>query len=1061
MRSRVRFSCLALLVGVIAAFAAPAAAQAAVEVETIVGINCKASAEHCAEKVVGADIFGDPIAETVEPSMSESVAQGYTQAAGHVPFGVTDFTLKHTGSLATASAAPTGVVTHVRVDVAAGLTTAPAAVSQCTMAEFGATEAIPTSGLGFYAAPTCKEGGGAHGTGPESTVMGEETATVFVGPLAEEGHPPDVTISGKLYNLVQPEPPAARASLFGAALKLPKPLTEGILFKIFKGSKKPIEEAQYYAHTLVEGNVEWGQEAKGTGVGDYHDYFEVKVSPSLPLIRSRQEDYGTTGNGAFITNGTSCPGDHTTALSLEGVAAGTEKEVKERLESGSRESVRRSYEALLPINGCGLVPLFVPTFALTPATTGHDEPTGVAAEVGIPRHPEDEIDSSQLKTAAIKLPEGMTLNPSAAAGLAACTTEQARIHSSTPGTACPAASELGTVELEVPTLPGVSLTGKIYLGGPASGGETITDPPYIVYLDAESARYGVSVRVKGEAIPNEATGQVTALFSENPEQPFTNVKLNFKAGALAPIANSLTCGTATTEASFFPFTEVGARTLTSSFSVTGCPSTLPFALTQATQNQSGNAGGHTSFTVELKRNSGEQYLAQVKTTLPPGLVGAISAVTPCTQAQAESNTCPAASRIGSGTAVAGAGPTPYTFGNGVVYLTEKYSGAPYGLSVVVPAVAGPFNLGPVRTRAKLTIDPYTDQVTTTSNLVTIVKGVPVRLRSLSVATDKQGFLFNPTNCSTFATQSTLTSTFGATQNVSTPFQVGNCNALKFKPSFRAVTSANTSKANGASLETTIDYLPGQANIKSVKVQLPKALPSRLTTLQKACTEAQFAADPFKCPSGSFVGGARANTPLLPNKLTGPAILVSHSGAAFPDLDLVFEADGVRTIVVGNTDIRKGITTTNFAATPDVPVSSVTVNLPIGSHSALTANANLCANPLIEPTTITGQNGVVVKQNTRIAVKGCGVRVVGHKVVGNAAYLTVQTFEAGRVSGKGASVANVFRKFNGAKKRVTLKVPLSRGGRSRARPFKVRLRVGFVPKAKGKPSSASFVTVSFR
>jgi hypothetical protein len=1054
MRSCVRFSLLALLVGVIVAIAAPGA-QAAVELEKFVGINCKTTAETCGEKVVGTDFFGDPIAETVEPNPTESAAQGYTQAAGHVPFGVTDFTLTHTGSLASGTAVPNGVVTHVRVDVAAGLATAPAAVAQCTMAEFGETEVLP----GFYLAPACKEGGGAHGTGPESTVIGEETATVFVAPLAEAGKAPDLTISGKLYNLVQPGPPAARASLFGAALKLPKEFTE-LLLVPNPEVPEPFKKLQYYAHTLVEGNVEWGQEAKGTGVGDYHDYFEVKVSPTLPVIRSRQEDYGTTGTeGGFITNATSCPGHHTTRLALEGVAIGTKAEVEERLKSGSRESVTRPYETLLPLNGCGLVPLLEPSFSLTPSTTANDQPDGISATAGLTRHPSAEIDSAQVKTAAIKLPEGMTLNPSAAAGLTACTPAQARIHSATPETACPASSALGTVNLNVPTLPPGSLTGNIYLGGPESG--PITGPPYIVYIDAESPRYNVSVRLKAEAIPNEATGQVTTVFNENPEQPFTSIAMHFKEGALAPLANSLTCGTATTEASFLPFTETGAKTLSSSFTVTGCPSTLPFALTQSTQNQSGNAGAHTSFTFNLARNDGEQYLSKVQTTLPPGLVGAISIVTPCTEAQAVSNTCPAASQIGSATAIAGAGATPFTFGNGVVYLTEKYNGAPYGLSIVVPAIAGPFNLGPVTTRATLTVNPYTDQVTTTSNLVTIVKGVPVRLRGISIAINKQGFLFNPTNCSKFETQSTLTSTFGATQNVTSPFQVGNCNALKFKPAFKAVTSAKTSKANGASLETTINYVPGQANIKAVKVQLPKALPSRLTTLQKACTEAQFAADPYKCPSGSFVGGARANTPVLPNKLTGPAILVSHGGAAFPDLDLLLEANGVRTIVVGNTDIKKGITTTNFVSTPDVPVTSVTVNLPIGLHSALTANTNLCANPLIEPTTITGQNGVVVKQNTRIAVRGCGVRIVGHKVVGNAAILTVQTFEAGRVSGKGAALANVFRRFNGAKSRVTLKVPLSRGGRSRRRPFKVRLRVGFVPKAKGKPSSVSFVTVFFR
>ncbi|HEV2974691.1 MAG TPA: hypothetical protein VGX69_06790 [Solirubrobacteraceae bacterium] len=1042
MRSSVRFSFLALLVGVIVAFAAPAAAQAAVEIEKFVGVNCKAGAEHCGEKAVGKDVFGETIAETVEPEIKESENEGYRQAAGHVPFGVTDFTLKHTGSLAAASAVPTGIVTHVRVDVAAGLATSPAAVPQCTMAEFGAAEAVP--GTGFYAASKCKEGGGAHGTGPESTVIGEETATVFVQPLAEKSLPPDVTLAGKLYNLVQPEAPTrARASLFGAALKLPIGLTKGILEEIFKKTNPAVENAQYYAHTLVEGSVEWGQEAKGTNAGDYHDYFEVKVSPNLPLIRSRQEDYGTTGNGAFITNGTSCPGDNTTFLTLEGAA---------------KETIRRPYKTLLSLNGCGLVP-FEPSFSLAPSTTASDQPDGITATAGLTRHPSEEIDSAQLKTAAIKLPEGMTLNPSAAAGLTACTAAQARIHSETPGTECPASSQLGTVSLTVPTLPASEpLTGNVYLGTEEG---TITKPPYIVYIDAESARYGVSVRLKAETIPNEATGQLTTVFNENPEQPFTSITMHFKEGALAPIANPLTCGVAMTEASFQPFTLTPAKTLSSAFTPTGCANPIPFSLTQATSNQTSTAGGNTSFTFSLSRPEGNQYLSQVKTTLPAGLVGQLPKATQCTEAQAVSNTCPATSEIGSAAALSGSGPTPYRFGNGKVFLTGPYGGAPFGLSIVVPAEAGPFNLGPVTTRATLNVDPYTARVTTTATLPTIVKGIPIRLRGLTVSINKQGFLLNPTSCNLMATESTVTSTFGATQSLSSPFQLNSCNALKFKPAFLAKSNSRTSKANGASLETTLNEVPGQANVKSVKVQLPKQLPSRLTTLQKACPAATFEVNPYHCPSGSFVGGARANTPTLQDKLKGPAILVSHAAAAFPDLDLVMEADGVRAILVGNTDIKKGITTTTFSSTPDVPVSSITVNLPIGAHSALAANGNLCASPLVMPTIMTGQNGTVVKQNTTIGVLGCGVRIVGHKVVGSTAYITVQTYAPGRISGMGAGLGTTLRQLGRAQKATTLKVSLAGRARGRRRPFNVRLRVGFVPRARGGKNSVAFVTVRFR
>jgi len=372
----------------------------------------------------------------------------------------------------------------------------------------------------------------------------------------------------------------------------------------------------------------------------------------------------------------------------------------------------------------------------------------------------------------------------------------------------------------------------------------------------------------------------------------------------------------------------------------------------------------------------------------------------------------------------------------------------------------------VVTRGTITIDPVTARVTATSTLPTIYKGIPLRLKRVTVSINKQGFLQNPTNCGALATETTLTGftqlgvAGSATQNLSTPFQVANCTKLPFKPKLGAATGAKTSKANGASLETTINLPAGSANVKSVLVQLPKQLPSRLTTLQKACPEKTFAANPYTCPSGSFVGGVRANTPTLTAKLKGPAILVSHGGAAFPDLDLLLEGEGVRVILTGNTNIKNGITTTNFATTPDVPVSSITVNLPIGGHSALTANGNVCASKLVMPTTIVGQNGTTFKQNTTIKVNNCPVRIVGHKTVGNTAYLTVQTYSPGRISGKGSSLATTFRTLKQAQKTASLRVPLSRAGQRRGRPLSVKVRVGFVPKKKGTPSSVAYVTVRF-
>jgi hypothetical protein len=1045
-----------MLVAATCAISAPAA-EAAFGIEKFVAVNCSEGHEACGGEEVEIPGIGK-YSFPKEPTLAESKEAGFTQAGGHVPFGVTDFKVNTEGAFPNEAPAG-GVVTHIRTDVAPGLATSPAAVpgggeEACTKAHFNGKPFGEFTGkegelLGttFYQAPECIEG----------TLIGVNKATVYAGLNGVAPGVSDLPLEGNVYNLVQPE---GLASDFGVALKLPKPLTEHILSgSPYKGT--PFEKLQYYAHTFIEGNVEWAKEAKGTNEGDYHDYYEIDVSPTLPLLTSRLVFKGTVGEGDFITNPTSCPGHNTTRLSLTNTEHTT--------------APSKSYTTLIGLSGCNLVP-FEPTFAVTPSTTAQDQSDGPAVELGITRHPKAaEIDASELKTASVTLPEGMTFNESAAREITEdCTPEQIGIHTRNK-VSCPAGSKIGTVVLNVPQLPPESLTGNLYLGGPASG--PISGPPYIMYIDAESPRYGVSVRLKGEIVPNELTGQLTTTFSENPEQPFRKAILHFNTGVLAPLANPLVCGTATANTSLIPFTGTPAQSPFSQFVVDSngkaapCPSPLPFSLTQSTENSTANAGGHTSTTFNLTRPSGDQYLSRVRTTLPPGLVGAIPAVTLCGEPQASTGTCPSTSQIGTATVEAGAGPAPFTF-KGTVYMTGPYNNAPFGLSIAVAAVAGPFDLGTVVTRATVNVDPLTSRVIVEATLPRIVKavgkassGILLRLRKISVTVNRQGFLYNPTNCSPLSTETTayaFTAPNGgetASVNVASPFQVANCGALPFKPTFTASTSAKTSKANGASLETTISQLPGQANVKSVTVQLPIALPSRLTTLQKACLAATFEANPFKCSSGSFVGIASATTPVLPVKMTGPAILVSHANEAFPDLDLVLEGDGVRVILVGNTDIKKGITTTKFASVPDVPVSSATVNLPTGPHSALAAFGNLCTKSLVMPTTIVGQNGVTFKQNTKIAVQGCPVRILRHKVVGSNAFLTVQTFAAGRISAGGGGLATVFRRVRKAGK-YTLKVPLSRAGRRRHRPFNSRARVGFVPSTKGEPASTAFATLRF-
>jgi hypothetical protein len=360
----------------------------------------------------------------------------------------------------------------------------------------------------------------------------------------------------------------------------------------------------------------------------------------------------------------------------------------------------------------------------------------------------------------------------------------------------------------------------------------------------------------------------------------------------------------------------------------------------------------------------------------------LASVKQCPEPQAAQGTCGPDSLIGHTTVSAGLGSDPFTVPTGQVFITGPYHGAPFGLSIAVPAKAGPIDLGTgpcdcVVVRAKVEVDPHTAQVTVDSDpLPTILQGIPLQVKHVNVTVDRPGFMFNPTSCEHLAATGTLTGGSGGTAQASVPFQVTNCASLPFKPTFKVSTQANTSKKNGASLDVKVTSSQGAANIGKVAVTLPKALPSRLTTIQQACPEATFNANPASCPAGSNIGTATAHTPILASAFTGPAYLVSHGGAAFPDLVVILQGEGVKLELTGSINIKKSITSSAFNAVPDAPISSFELNLPEGPHSGLTAvlpakaKGSLCGTSLVMPTTLTGQNGAQIKQNTKIAVTGC-------------------------------------------------------------------------------------------
>ena len=678
-------------------------------------------------------------------------------------------------------------------------------------------------------------------------------------------------------------------------------------------------------------------------------------------------------------------------------------------------------ESPTAMTGCPLP--FAPSLTLEPEQHSASTPTGVSVNVKMPQ--EDLTAASGLAESAllettVALPEGVQLNPSSANGLQACPEsaeggyegigftgfQQFSLAEALPGAAtftpgfsfgasdepppsCPNASKIGTAKISTPLLP-KEVEGAVYLAAPAPNGESGKNPfnsLVALYIVAQDREAGVLVKLAGKGELNEQTGQLTTTFANTPQLPFANLELHITGGPRAALSTPVRCGSYQTSSTFVPWSGGASAHPQSSFEIP-CASNPSGALAFSPSFRAGvenaQAAAFTSFSLDLERPDGDQQLTGIAVQMPQGISGLLSKLTPCPEpAAGQEWSCGEASLIGHTVATAGLGNEPVTL-PGTAYLTTGYDGAPFGVLVQTPAVAGPFNLGMVNVRSRINVNPVDALITITSDpgprgegIPTRVRGIPADLKQVQVNVDRSGFIFNPTDCAAMKVEGSLQGAEGASVAVSYPFGVSNCAGLPFKPAFAASVKGRASKADGAALAVKVTSPGlGQANIAKTIVTLPKQLPSRLTTIQKACLAKVFEANPAACDEGSLVGYATIHTPILKNPLSGPAYLVSHGNAAFPDLEFVLQGEGLEIILDGKTDIKKGVTTARFESVPDQPFTSFETVFPAGPHSALTANVaekkhyDLCGEKLVMPTVITGQNGAAVEQQTKIAIEGC-------------------------------------------------------------------------------------------
>lgn len=827
---------------------------------------------------------------------------------------------------------------------------------------------------------------------------------------------PAVPIATTVYNMEQPDGMPAR---FGMSV--------------------PIVGGQIY----LDGGVAWDS--------DYHESFTISnITNQVPLVRTRLVFNGRAGDGTFITMPSGCTGPATTGLQVD---------------SHQNPGQYLSYSTTTPIGatGCDKIP-FNPTVSVTPDTRVAGAPAGVTVDVDVPQNPngKDQPNTATLKDAHVTLPEGMSLNPSTANGLEACTDAQLGKGTRNPVT-CPAASAIGTVEIETPVLPAGTLKGAVYLGQPLPGGPA-SGEEYRIFLVADAARYGVSVRLLGHVAADPRTGQLTATFADNPQIPFSRVRVTLRGGDKATLVNPPTCGTRQVTGRFTGYNGASA-TATSDLTIDqGCDRGGAFGPGLGAAVSDARAGGSPTFGLTITRPDGHQQLQRVDVSLPPGLLAKPKGIPLCDDAHAAAGTCDESSRIGSVAVTAGAGGAPYAL-PGRVYLTGPYNGGPYGLSIVVPAKAGPFDFGLVVVRAAITLDRNDAHVRVLSDpLPTILDGVPLLLRSVAVTVDRPDTMRTPTSCGLLTIGSTLTSLNALTASPTAPFQATGCDALKFTPKTKVALTGATQTTDGKhpGVDATVTQPSGQANIKQVQVTMPLSIALDPENANGLCEFAD--GQRGVCPEKSVIGTAAATTPLLPHELKGKVYFVKglrpgKNGALIPTLPtLLIKLHGdvdldIRAATAVDPKSNRLIST--FTPIPDAAVSSFSLKLNGGKHGILvvTGNKDICAGAQKAGLVAVGHNGKQLKQTLTLGTP-CAAAPKLTKVKalpGGRVRATIKAMATGRATLRGASKrlagwSHTLRK--GQTKTITLK-PSKAARRSMARGKKVTERVVATFTAKGK------------
>lgn len=658
------------------------------------------------------------------------------------------------------------------------------------------------------------------------------------------------------------------------------------------------------------------------------------------------------------------------------------------------------------VTGCELLQ-FNPEIDVEPTSTTPGAPTGLDFELRVPQNETPNgVATAHLRDTTVVLPEGMTVNPSSANGLDACTSGQIGLTSIAPlrftklEPGCSLQSKIGTIEVHTPLLD-ESLTGEVFL---ARQSDNPFDSLLAIYFVVRGP--GLLVKLAGHVQADPQTGRLTTTVLNNPQLPFDTLKVNLKSGPRAPLTNPSTCGPKTATAAFTSWAGHSVN-VADSFAI-DCPGDSGgFDPGFSAGSTNPTAGGFSPFVTRVTRDGGKE-LGRINVTVPRGLLASVKHVGVCTDAQIASHvtrpgvvaqgnpSCPLGSQIGTTTVGSGAGPTPFfptlpgTNVSGRVFLSTPHKnsefrvpGLPqidYGVAIEVPAVAGPFDLGTVMVRAALYIDPETAQLTALSDRIPrILQGIPLNVRDARVNLDRPSFSTTPTSCNESRVLGDIRAQDGTTALRSSRYQVGDCAALNLSPrtSMRLLGRRQTRLGGNPALRVRVRQARGQSNLRTARAVLPStlALDARNAGGDWLCDfEAGKRAD---CPKSSRIGKATAWSPLLKRPVSGSVFFVKNirvdkkTGNSIRTLPtLLLKLDGEAPVHLRATsNVKRGRLVSTFANLPDASVSRFDMQIRGGAKRGILAvtgrRGNLCTGRQVTKLGIRGHNGKLFRQNVRM------------------------------------------------------------------------------------------------